>query len=332
MEQVTIIVPVYNVEEYLNRCLKSLVYQTYKNIEILLIDDGSTDQSGKICDLFATEYKNIKAYHKKNGGVSSARNYGLELMSENGYVMFVDPDDWVERQFVEIMLQEQNKNADSLIACKWRVINRAGTMLKKYDENKSIILYPGEERFLAILDENQVCGYVWNKIFKKTIILQNKISFNEQVQIAEDQLFCIEYAKYINEIRCINYGLYNYLYRKNSATLSGVFLPNKFASFLLALKLVGERIPDEYMVARQHNKDALLNQSIYYWIRMYKTGQFAYMSQEQRKEIIQLKKEATICSLKYKIYFSGVLFYPRVLYFFISIGMSVRKLRNKWKR
>lgn len=116
MYEVSVIVPVYNVEQWLPRCLNSLVNQTiFNDIEILLIDDGSTDLSGSLCDSYASKYKNIVTYHKSNGGVSSARNYGLQYA--NGlYVAFVDSDDYVEKEFYEMMIESGKKqNADLLV-------------------------------------------------------------------------------------------------------------------------------------------------------------------------------------------------------------------------
>ena len=100
---VSIIVPVYNVAQYLDRCVTSLTGQTYKNIEIILVDDGSTDTSGALCDLWQTRDNRIKAFHKTNGGLSDARNFGLEKATGR-YVCFTDSDDWLDLRFVEVML------------------------------------------------------------------------------------------------------------------------------------------------------------------------------------------------------------------------------------
>ena len=102
--KISIIVPVYNVEKYLNKCIQSLVNQTYKNIEILLIDDGSTDLSGSMCDNYAQQYANVMTFHKENGGLSSARNFGLEHASGE-YVSFVDSDDYVDPLYIEYMIK-----------------------------------------------------------------------------------------------------------------------------------------------------------------------------------------------------------------------------------
>lgn len=99
-EKISVIVPVYNVEKYLERCVESIFKQTYKNIEIILVDDGSTDNSGKICDKFLKKDERVKVIHKENGGLSDARNAGLEILSGK-YIMFVDSDDWISPAMVE---------------------------------------------------------------------------------------------------------------------------------------------------------------------------------------------------------------------------------------
>ena len=99
---ISIIVPIYNVEQYLNRCIESLVNQTYTNLEILLIDDGSTDNSGKLAEKWISNDQRIKVYHKKNGGLSDARNYGIKY-AKGKYLSFVDSDDYVDMRFIEIL-------------------------------------------------------------------------------------------------------------------------------------------------------------------------------------------------------------------------------------
>lgn len=106
--KISIIVPVYKVEQYLERCVKSLINQTYKNIEIILVDDGSPDQCPKMCDDYASEDSRIKVIHKKNGGLSDARNAGLDAATGE-FIAFVDSDDWVEIDFIETLCKMQKK-------------------------------------------------------------------------------------------------------------------------------------------------------------------------------------------------------------------------------
>ena len=124
MELISIIVPVYNVEQYLDDCLVSILNQTYKNLEIILIDDGSTDNSGKICDEYAKKDSRIIVFHKENGGVSSARNAGLRI-AKGIYIGFVDPDDWIAEDMYEVLYLNAKKYDADVSVCKSKiVINR----------------------------------------------------------------------------------------------------------------------------------------------------------------------------------------------------------------
>lgn len=139
----SIIVPVYNVERYLSRCIESLINQTYSNIEILLIDDGSSDQSPEICDEYSKKYGNIVVYHKKNGGLSDARNYGLERASGE-YILFVDSDDYINKDSCQSFysyLKEHDKHRIDIVSGN---IVRLEESKKKYEMfNQSIKISDG---------------------------------------------------------------------------------------------------------------------------------------------------------------------------------------------
>ena len=120
-ELISIIVPVYNVEQYLDDCLISIINQTYKNIEIILIDDGSTDKSGKICDEYAKKDSRIIVIHKENGGVSSARNAGLRI-AKGAYIGFVDPDDWIAEDMYEVLYSNAKKYDADVSVCKYKIV------------------------------------------------------------------------------------------------------------------------------------------------------------------------------------------------------------------
>lgn len=120
-ELISIIVPVYNVEQYLDDCLISIINQTYKNLEIILIDDGSTDKSGKICDEYAKKDSRIIVIHKENGGVSSARNAGLRI-AKGAYIGFVDPDDWIAEDMYEVLYSNAKKYDADVSVCKYKIV------------------------------------------------------------------------------------------------------------------------------------------------------------------------------------------------------------------
>ena len=210
---ISIIVPVYNVNDYIDRCLDSLVNQTYKNIEIILIDDGSTDGSSLKCDEWAKKDNRIVVKHKTNGGVSSARNVGIDI-AKGKYMLFFDSDDWVDIKACETLMKYISPK--SLVVFDAFFIER-GKKYKKFN-------YEWKEKN----NINEIkCAFVhgllgwtncWNKFFIASIIKQNNIKFDEHLAIGEDYLFAFEYLNYISNVKYCDDPLYNYdLTRESSA-------------------------------------------------------------------------------------------------------------------
>ena len=133
-EKVSVIIPIYNVEKYLEKCLNTIINQTYKNLEIILIDDGSTDKSSTICDEYCEKDKRIKVIHKNNEGVSSARNKGIEL-SKGKYIVFIDPDDYVTDEHVEVLYDCIISNNVDLVISNLIDINEDGIILNNERKN-----------------------------------------------------------------------------------------------------------------------------------------------------------------------------------------------------
>lgn len=211
---ITIIVPVYNVEKYLDKCLDSILKQTYEKIELILIDDGSTDDSGKICDEYAKKDSRVVALHKKNAGVSEARNIGIK--NSNGkYIMFVDSDDYIERDMVEIMYYKIiEKNAD-IVICDTNNVDENGKIYYKNIENEEMIL-DNVEALRYMLDEKIYNGVCWGKLYKRELFTAYK--FNKDIKIAEDLEVLYKIFFYSNTIVYIPEKKYNWLVRKDSVT------------------------------------------------------------------------------------------------------------------
>lgn len=193
---ISIIVPVYNISKYLPRCIDSILGQTFTDFELLLIDDGSKDNSGKICDEYAVKDSRVRVFHKKNGGVSSARNLGLEN-AKGDYVMFVDSDDYMLPTMCELMLQTiENKNAD-LVVCGTTETG-GGFWRPRFDEDFSKEQL--KERFISLL-HTELLSPPWNKIYKKEKI--GNLRFREEVSFGEDLLFNIQYLDTCEKISFI---------------------------------------------------------------------------------------------------------------------------------
>lgn len=211
---ITVIIPIYNVEKYLKKCIDSILHQTYQTMEIILIDDESTDESGSICDEYAKKDNRIKVIHKKNGGVSSARNAGLN--NANGkYVAFIDADDYIENNMFEKMINQFEKNEKlDIVVCGTKNVDEDGNVLKT--SNMKVETIDNVTFLKEILNENKINSVIWDKVFKRDLI--NKSRFNEKTKISEDLEFVINIIDRINEVEIIPDILYNWLVRKDSAT------------------------------------------------------------------------------------------------------------------
>lgn len=157
---ISVIVPVYNVEKYLKKCVDSITSQTYKNLEILLVDDGSTDSSGQICNEFEKNDARIKVIHKKNGGLSDARNAGLDR-AKGQYYAFIDSDDYIQDNTIEIMLNAVKKNKSEIAICNMIRFLEEGETLQFYCPTDHEVLYQGKQRYKT-LNQPSVC----NKLFE----------------------------------------------------------------------------------------------------------------------------------------------------------------------
>ena len=203
MPKVSIIVPVYNVEEYLERCLDSLVNQTLKDIEIIIVNDGSTDGSKEIIQKYLNKYKNIVYLEKENGGLSSARNYGIPY-AKGEYIGFVDSDDYVEFTMYEKMYKKAVEEKSDMVECDfiWEYPNK-----KREDIGK---IYSGKKE--AIVEARVVA---WNKIIKKDIIEKTKITFPEGLRY-EDIEFFYKIVPYLDKISFVKETLVHYVQRESS--------------------------------------------------------------------------------------------------------------------
>lgn len=216
-ELISIIVPVYNVEQYLDDCLISIINQTYKNLEIILIDDGSTDKSGKICDEYAKKDSRIIVIHKENGGVSSARNAGLRI-AKGAYIGFVDPDDWIAEDMYEVLYSNAKKYDADVSVCKYKIVkNRRKDNLNAINlikHNKTIGL-DAIKSMCYMLSSNKFydCG-LCNKLYKKEVVPY----FNQNISVAEDLLFNFEIYFRKENVSCWDDSeKYFYYYRSDSA-------------------------------------------------------------------------------------------------------------------
>lgn len=206
---VSIIIPIYKVEKYIKRCIESILSQTYSDLEIILVDDGSPDSSGMIAEDFAAKDNRVVVIHQKNQGVSGARNTGLDA-AKGKYVVFVDADDYIEKNYIEILVKGFRDNT------QLSIINYAVNGKAAINEKSGV--YDKEHTAIRLFTRQSFMGYLFNKMFLRSIIKDNNIRFSVESHWCEDALFCSEYVLRINNsVYCDSVG-YNYIVRSDSAT------------------------------------------------------------------------------------------------------------------
>ena len=223
MEKISIIIPVFNVEPYLEKCLNSVLNQTYSNIEILIINDGSTDRSPQICEEYTLLDSRIKMFHQENKGLSSALNIGLTHFTGD-YLGFVDSDDWIEPDMFEVLYKAvKYENVPVSIASYYININNASTLVENKTpipsgviSTRNMLIYPlDRDNYMGY------CGYVWNKLFRADIIKASNLKFDENIKYGMDSLF---YFSLILSQNCkgvyTNKPLYHYLQRNSAISKS----------------------------------------------------------------------------------------------------------------
>lgn len=266
---ISIIVPVYNVEKYLSTCIESLLKQQYKNIEILLIDDGSTDSSGKICDRYSFKYKNIKSFHKKNSGLGYTRNYGLKKVSGK-YVTFVDSDDYVETDLIKKLVAPiiLDQSIDGVIGGFTKITDTGQILYKKENKPETFketkvknILFP---RMLGSLPDtsDSIKPSVWNCLYSVDLIKKYDLKFvSERDLISEDIEWDSQYFAFASKVMLINST--SYFYRANPNSLSKKFDVKKFDKYIYFYKYMKMRLNELKL-----DKYALLRLQKYFFVSL----------------------------------------------------------------
>lgn len=261
---ISVIMPVYNAEKYLKKSINSLVNQTTEEVEIILVDDGSTDDSGSICDEYA-QLENVKIIHKTNGGTCTARNIGL-THANGRYISFVDSDDFMDLDAYEKIICILRKNKADILDFGWRYISETGEKTENlcgneknilFDENyiKNIILPPLLN--LKKDEEHFIFDFSCMKIFKKEIIDEHNIRFDEKRRVWEDRIFIVEFLKYCKSYYCMDECFYNYVSVPNSLSrrYNEQFLEIILANYNLYIDLFG----NEYDFSVQYVTDYWCN-------------------------------------------------------------------------
>jgi len=226
---VSIIIPIYNVEQYLERCLESIYNQTYKNIEVLLINDGSPDQSYKIAKAFAEKDLRFKYYEKDNGGLSSARNFGIDRCSGE-YISFVDSDDWVEEDFIDRLVEASQRSQSDIAICNMRYIYSDGSVRQNVPQIIEEKTVSNTEALSDLFNSRYFRNHAQNKLYRAKLFKETGIRY-PLGKLYED-IFTTYRVFYESErVIYIPLGLYDYLQARPGSILNTKFSNRQFDAF-----------------------------------------------------------------------------------------------------
>ncbi|MDR3598468.1 glycosyltransferase [Clostridium sp.] len=278
MKEISVIVPVYNVEKYLEKCVDSILSQTFKDFEVILVDDGSKDRCGIICDKYESLDNRVKVIHKTNGGLSSARNSGLEIASGE-YVAFVDSDDWIDKSMYKELYNEAKKHNADIVQCKF---------IKAKDENVSI--YNNESNEAEVIRNLEALCNLYNEKCIETVVTWNKLYrrylFNDIVfpngKIHEDQFTTYKLLYKANKVVLVDKELYYYRQTPNSIMNSDFNM-----SRLDFLEALDQRL--EFF--KKINNELLYKQTIKTYVNVLKEYYFKCQNSKNEEQILKIIRE-----------------------------------------
>lgn len=278
---ISVIVPIYNVEKYLERCVDSIVNQTYKNLELILVDDGSPDNCPQMCDDYAKKDSRIKVIHKKNGGLSDARNAGMAVATGE-YISFIDSDDYVSDDFFECLLNVMNKENSDIAECSV-VKFYEDNHFDEFFDNLSAKTYDTQNAMSALIAENPFHQHVWNKLYKTELVKDVPYAVGK---LNEDEFWTYQVFGRANKVAKLNKTMYYYFQRSSSIMGVGYNIRRLDA-------LEGKANRQKYI---ENNFPALSTQAKIDW---YGSCMFAYQSVLKFMSGADKKKALSII-IKYK--------------------------------
>lgn len=327
---ISVIIPVYNVEQYLRRCLDSILCQKDVSMEIILVDDGSTDSSGKICDEYATKHPEVKCIHTPNAGPSTAKNKGYDIATGN-YIAFIDSDDEIKEEMFSIMLQSGYKHNADIVCCNYIQIDENGKLSHTKHTNREYVLNQ-DEALKAILIKDKIYSQCWTKIYKRATMQSNNVRNTEGLKTEEDFIYNIQ-AFACSQIVCIvDKPLYIYTHRTRS--LSKDYYRNHISQYIdnriLRLELVDSIIHKSF----PHLKEYSTYHCIFYYNELLgRVCLFPHLYNDQRilKVISYVRKHRDVLmAYHHKLGFSKagaylILYIPDALYLQYRFWKSKKK-------
>ncbi len=310
---ISVIVPIYKVEKYLDRCVESIVNQTYTNLEIILVDDGSPDNCPQMCDDWAEKDNRIKVVHKENGGLSDARNAGMPFVTGE-LVSFIDSDDWIELDMFEKMLNRMKKDNSDMVSCGVKWVEEDGTLIRDVTSDNEVLNKTAAMK--ELINDRKLKQHVWNKIYKYDLI--KDIPF-EKGKYHEDVFWSYQVVGIAKKVSVVKESFYNYVQRSNSIMGEGFS-----AKRLDALDANRQRC--EYM--KEHFPE-LYDKSLYVYIGSCHYQLQCAVKANQPKEVIDNILDRTSYR-KTGHPTRGITFKQKIWYYLFTLfPMTTCKLRNR---
>ncbi|SFN78625.1 Glycosyltransferase involved in cell wall bisynthesis [Pseudobutyrivibrio sp. UC1225] len=316
MSKISVIVPVYNVENYLDRCIESIVNQSYRNLEIILVNDGSTDKSGEICNRLARVDNRIRVIHKENGGLSSARNAGLDSATGD-YIAFIDSDDYIHTKMYEILVKVQKDTGADIVSCGYQMFDE-GDVPKEIDyDNFEFFEYTGTDIYNQLWDRDTSTVIQCQKLFNKDVF--SHIRYPEG-RIHEDVYVIHRELGKVNKYVFVDIPFYYYMIRNGSImqTESFTSINDALEGFEDRIRFFSTRGLHEYedrtlktlfeyiqlkyrMLAKDNNRDGCryLQSKMNMLLAMYNTGDF--LENKELSKYRKMRKNYLILNVKIKI-------------------------------
>jgi glycosyltransferase involved in cell wall biosynthesis len=288
---ISVIVPIYNSEKFISKCVDSFLAQTYFDFELLLINDGSTDNSGRICDEYALKDNRIRIFHKENGGVSSARNVGIKN-AKGKWIWFVDSDDSVQSQTLDSLSQYFEDNIDCIMF-GFKKLNAQNQIIYEYTGGRKNILLNNEESIKCLYSSlfYPYQGYIWSKLFRKELISKESILFDEQIFFNEDRLFCLKYFAVMQNKTFYTTTPYYYYYDNDSSAMANLkrqynskFITDLDAFIKMQSIIKGKKICNLYKYARWGIVRSVFN-------NLFLLKKYSIVDSEKETKLISLLKK-----------------------------------------
>lgn len=298
---VSVIIPVYNTEKYLIACVDSILYQANVSIEIILVDDGSTDSSGSICDDYAKKYDNIRAIHIKNSGQAVAKNEGLKYAKGN-YVALTDSDDKMTPLMLHKMITLGNEKKADIVCCNYKQIDEQGVVSHLDCTGKTFILNH-EEALIHFYSRDKIFSQCWTKLYKRQMLTDFHIE-NEPIRYDEDIIFNIKAFKAARTTVIIDEPLYEYTYRENSVAHGYWHFRKNINQYIndriKRVQITQDAVKEESCPVKEWS---LVHIMIYYNELLGRVALYPeYHSDKRINEIIQfIKRNKTILRRHYKL-------------------------------